>query len=188
MLVWLSRLPVGSSASSERRLVDQGAGDGDALLLAAGKLVGVMVGARAEADEFERAQGALLLLARLDAMAVVKHRHLDVFQRRRAREQVETLEDEADFFVADIRQRIPVERGNVNAIEQIIAAARTVQRADHVHQRAFAGATRAHERHEFARENFQRNPAHGMDVHFAGVIHLVDVRKLDDRIGLHGKI
>jgi hypothetical protein len=27
-----------------------------------------------------------------------------------------------------------------------------------------------------------------VDVHFAGVIHLVDARELDDRIGLHGTI
>ncbi len=42
-------------------------------------------------------------------------------------------------------------------------------------------------RHKFARKNLQRNPAHGVDVHFAGVIHLVDVGKLDDGIGLHGE-
>ena len=129
----------------------------------------------------------VLLLVRMDAVPVVKHRHLDIFQRRRARKQVETLKDKADFFIADIGERIAVERGNVNAIKQIIAAARTVERADHVHQRAFAGAARAHERHEFARKNLQRNPAHRVDIHFAGVIHLVDVRELDDRIGLHGK-
>ena len=36
--VLLSRLPVGSSASSDVGLGDDGAGDGDALLLAAGEL------------------------------------------------------------------------------------------------------------------------------------------------------
>jgi hypothetical protein len=127
-----------------------------------------------------------MLFMRLDAVAVVKHRHFDIFQRRRARKQVETLKDEADFFVADIREGIAVERGNVNAIQQIMTAAGTVQRADHVHQRAFAGAARTHDGHKFARKNLQRNPAHRMNVHFTGVIHLVDVRKLDDGIGLHG--
>ena len=107
----------------QRRLVHQRAGDGDALLLAAGKLVGMMVGALAEADQFERVHGAFVLLVRLDAVAVVKHRHFDIFQRRGARQQVETLENKADFFVADIRQRVAVERGNVNAIQQIMAAA-----------------------------------------------------------------
>ena len=42
-------------------------------------------------------------------------------------------------------------------------------------------------RHEFTRKNLQRNPAHRVNVHFAGVIHLVDGRELDDGLGLHGK-
>ena len=34
----------------------------------------------------------------------------------------------------------------------------------------------------------QRNAAHGMNVHFAGVIRLVDVVELDDGFGLHGNL
>ena len=40
----------------EGRLVDQGAGDGHALLLAAGKLVGMVVGAVGESHDLERLQ------------------------------------------------------------------------------------------------------------------------------------
>jgi hypothetical protein len=58
----------------------------------------MVVGAIAEAHQIERVQGAFALFMRLDAMTVVKHRHLDIFQRRRARKQVETLEDKANFF------------------------------------------------------------------------------------------
>jgi len=43
-----------------------------------------MIGALAEADEFQRVQGVIALLVRRDAVPVVKHRHLDIFQRRRA--------------------------------------------------------------------------------------------------------
>ena len=41
-------------------LVDQGAGDGDALLLAAGKLAGMMAEPVAEADFLQRLHGALV--------------------------------------------------------------------------------------------------------------------------------
>src|SRR5208282_32653 len=104
-----------------------------------------------------------------------------------ARKQVETLEDEADFFVADISERIAVERGNVYAIQPVVPAGRAIQRTDHVHQRAFAGAASAHKCHKFARKNIQRNSAHRGDIHFAGVIHLVDLVELDDGIVLHGE-
>ena len=49
MLVRVSRLPVGSSASSSARIVDQRAGDRHALLLAAGELVRVVVEPRRRA-------------------------------------------------------------------------------------------------------------------------------------------
>ena len=58
MLVRESRLPVGSSASSSDGFVDQRAGDGHALLLAARELIRVVIDARAEADGFERRRGA----------------------------------------------------------------------------------------------------------------------------------
>ena len=49
-----SRLPVGSSARSSGGLVDQGAGDGHALLLAAGQLRRLVVQPVAQADALEQ--------------------------------------------------------------------------------------------------------------------------------------
>ena len=82
MLVRESRLPVGSSARSNWRFVDQGAGDGDALLLTAGKLAGVMVRAIGEANHFERLHGPLVLFAVRQRRPAVEHRQFDIFQRR----------------------------------------------------------------------------------------------------------
>ena len=87
-------------------LIDQSARDGDALLLAAGKLVWVMTGALAQAHDFQRSSGAFPLLASADAWSGVEHRQLGVFQRRSAREQIETLKNKTDFFVAQSRQFI----------------------------------------------------------------------------------
>ena len=49
----MSTLPVGSSASSTRRLDEQRPGDGGALLLAAGELRRLLVLVLAHADELE---------------------------------------------------------------------------------------------------------------------------------------
>ena len=59
------------------------------------------------------------------------------------------------------------------AIEQVAAARRPVEAAEHIHQSRFAGAARAHDRHEFALADLERNPAHCVHLHFAGTIALL---------------
>jgi len=65
----------------ERRPVYQCTCDGYALLLAAGELVGVMVGTVTQSNQFQCALGAIALFVRVDAVTVVEHRHLGVLQR-----------------------------------------------------------------------------------------------------------
>ena len=89
-----SRLPVGSSASRTLGLLDQGAGDGDALLLAAGQLGGQVPGPVAQADLGQRPASALPPLARRHAER--DQRGLDVLLGGQGRDEVEGLEDEAD--------------------------------------------------------------------------------------------
>ena len=88
-------------------------------------------------------------------------------------------------FIPDVRQRVAVERRNINAIQPVTAFRRTVKAADHVHQGGFAGAARTHDGDKFAGQNLPRHAAHGVNVHFAGVIRLVNFDELDDGIGLH---
>ena len=85
---------MGSSQSSSARRPEQGAGDRDALLLAARQLGGQEVAPVAHADPLERG-----LRARLPAVAVaagvdVGEHH--VLERGAVAEQVERLEHEAD--------------------------------------------------------------------------------------------
>ena len=61
-LVRESRLPVGSSARIDVRIVDQGAGDGDALLLAAGELRRAVFQPVAQADQSGQLDAALARL------------------------------------------------------------------------------------------------------------------------------
>src|SRR5690606_21057216 len=76
------------------RIAGERAGDGDALLLAAGKLRRVVMLAALQPDLGQRLGGAGGAFGA--AHALVDQRKLDVFLCRGAREEVEALEDEAE--------------------------------------------------------------------------------------------
>ena len=79
----------------ERRVGDDAPRDRDPLLLAAGELVREVVGRVSEPDRGQRRHRSVAALGPLDA--AVDERQLDVRQRGGARDEVEALEDEADF-------------------------------------------------------------------------------------------
>ena len=85
----------GLVGEDELWLIDQGAGDGYALLFAAGELRGEMREAVAEADA---AQGFVGLRFVGDAVEVLREHH--VFDGGEIRDEMKLLEDEADFFGA----------------------------------------------------------------------------------------
>src|SRR5271168_2981321 len=108
--------------------VDQSAGDGDALTLAAGEFVGLVHHAAAEADGFEDTLCSLGASSR--GCAVVDERQLYVVKRGGAGEEVEGLEDEADFLVANAGELVVVEFGDVMAIEPVAALGRGIEATD----------------------------------------------------------
>jgi hypothetical protein len=94
-----------------RRPVDQRAGDGDALLLAAGEFVGLVVdGGRPDRPASAIPPHAGGVRAR---QAGVDQRQFHICQRRRARQQVEALKDKADLAAANIGQRVVVEPADI---------------------------------------------------------------------------
>ena len=119
-------------------LVDEGAGDGDALTLTTGELVGFVHHASAEVDAFEHGLGACGAFG--GGCAVIDEGELDVVERGGAGKEVEGLEDEADLLVADAGELIVVEFGDIVAVEPVAALGGGVEAADEVHQGGFAGA------------------------------------------------
>ena len=91
----LSSAPVGSSASRMRGLCDERAGNGGALLLAAGDLVGVLFQKLADAERFRNIDeaGAHLIVA----LAREDEREIDVILERERVEQVELLKHEPEI-------------------------------------------------------------------------------------------
>ena len=106
VLVCGVEVPGGLVRQDDGGIVHQGAGDGDALALTAGQLVGLVVHALPEFDRLQRLHGALLALG--GGRSVVDQGQLDVVQGGGPGEQVEGLEDEADLLVPDVGQLVIV--------------------------------------------------------------------------------
>ena len=114
--VAVSRLPVGSSASTTRGSTDERPRDRDALLLAAGQVRRQMVGALGEPHLAEQLQRAGAIAAGRDEL------HLDVLDRGQRRDQVELLEDEAECAQPQLGELVVAELREVAALEQHLAA------------------------------------------------------------------
>src|SRR5262245_38720680 len=72
--------------------------------------------------------------------------HRNVARRRSAREQVEALENEAEFLRADQRSFVGRQLANFAAVEPVVARRRPVEAAQDIHERALARARSPDER------------------------------------------
>ncbi len=106
-------------------LTDEGAGDGDALALAAGHFVGLVVDAVSEADIGQRFEGGLAAFVGGDAG--VNQGQFDIAEGGGAGQEVESLEDEADFAVANFGEFVVIQLADVGAVE-VVGAAEQVSR------------------------------------------------------------
>lgn len=168
----------GLVGQNQRGRIHQRAGDGDALPLAAGELARAVLRAVGEADALERLEGALAALVGVHAR--VEKRQLDVLPDRRARQEVEGLEDEAELLIADARQCLRGHRGHVFAVEPVAALRRRVEAAEDVHQGGLAGAGRADDRDELAAIDPHVHAAQRLHRVLAGVVHLAHALQLDE--------
>ena len=126
----------------ERRLDDDGAGDGDALLLAAGKLAGQLVLLAVQAHERHRLVDAAL---RLGARHAAHHQaEADVLAHAHMREQGIVLEHHAE--AALFRPQVV----DAALVEPDAAAGRRQQAGDDVQGRRLAAAGRAEQGDELA--------------------------------------
>ena len=134
----------GLVGQQQRGLGDQGAGDGDPLLLTARELVGLVVAAVAQAHALERLPGRGGGIEPA-ARAVVEQGQLDVLLGAGAGQQIESLEDEADVSVADVGQPVAAEAVDALAVQFVGARGRPVQAAEDVHERRLSRSRSAHD-------------------------------------------
>ena len=127
-------------SQEQRRLIDQPARDGNALLLPTGKLIGMMVCAVRKTHGLECLHRPFVSFCSLERSVGIEQWQLDVVEGGCSREQVEPLEDEPDLVVANLRQLVFLQMGDVAAIEEILTARRMVQAPEDVHECRFTGA------------------------------------------------
>jgi hypothetical protein len=109
-------------------------------------------------------------------------------QRRRARQQIELLEDKTDLAIADLGQLIVVQRVHVHPGELVQAGRRLIQATDDVHQGRFAGTAGPHDGGQIAFVDGQCRTAQGMHFGLAHLVDLADVFNFDDRLSFHKSI
>ena len=176
----LSRLPVGSSARSRSGSVTRARAMATRCCCPPDSSVGSWSRRSASPN---RSRAAVARAARSRAAdALVGEGHGHVLERRRARQQVVGLEDEADGPAAQARQAVVVELVHVRAAQPIAALRRPVEAADDVHERRLAGARRPDDGHELPAPDVEVDAVEGTDVEPARVVDAVDVGQRDERL------
>ncbi len=164
-------------------LGDEGAGDRDALLLAARELAGAMARAMGDADLVHHLVDTALALGGGDV--VVEQGQLDILAHRQLVDQVEALEDEADVGLAHVGELALREAGDLLSVEQVRTARRAVEHADHVEQGRFAAARRAHDRDELALGDVKVDRVERGRLDRVGAIDLREFAHLEHRASFH---
>jgi hypothetical protein len=139
----------GLVGQQDRGVVGDGAGDGDALLLAPGELAWAPIRQLAQPEGGQDVAGVALGVAAAPVAAAQDGEH-HVLQHREFGEQEVELEDVAQQARAQLGPAIVVEGADVDALEQHLAGAGAVEGAEEVEERTLAGAGGAGQRHEFA--------------------------------------
>ena len=146
--MWLSNAPVGSSARITRRIAHQCPGDGYPLLLAAGKLAGLVFQLIAQANLLQRSLGKGMALC--PGNTGVNQRDLYVFQKVQLGQKVVLLKDEPQLFVADGGQLVAGHLPHIPAVQSVGPIRGHIQAADDVHAGGFARAGLPHDGHKLA--------------------------------------
>src|ERR1700674_137000 len=123
------------------RIVDEGASDAHALLLASGELRGQVFGAVFEADAVEGFEGFLFVGHAVEVLS--EH---DILDGGEIRNHVKVWEDEADGFGTDTVEVRGAEVGDVLSVKPDFAAGGAVEASDEIDHGALAGTGGAHHR------------------------------------------
>jgi len=137
------------------RVLVQGPGQGDTLLLAARQLIAAGVGLVQDADFIQSLEGFHFLFFGVDAEQHLVPGHVrngagqDVADDRGACDQVEGLEDHADF-AAELPQALPLEGHDIDAVHQQLAGGDIDHAVDGADHGGLAGAGQTDDGDELA--------------------------------------
>ena len=154
--------------------LDDGAGDRDALLLAAGKLRGEMV------EPLVRARPAPAPRAASSGLSAISFTSATFSQHGQARNQIVELKHEADMLAPVARQFGVVGADKVMVAPARLAGGRRVEPAEDVEQRRLAGTGRPEQHDEFAFVDVEIDVPERVDLDFAHHVGLGQVAGLKD--------
>ena len=160
-------------AEQDFGVVGQRAGDGHALHLPAGKLVGLLVQMLLEPHLLEHLDGAPVLLLARDARQ--RHPQLDVGHDRQMRDEVIALKHEADRVVAVGVPLALLEVLRALALDDQLAVVVAVQPADDVEEGRLARAAFAQHGDELLLAEGNGDAVYGARLQLAHAVHLSDV-------------
>jgi len=152
------------------RRMDQRAGNRDPLHLPAGKLMRQPPRVRFHfhpSQAFQR----IVPAGRLPGQ---HQRKLNVLDSAQCREQIEELEDEADFPPADLREAAVIESGSVCIVEENTPRRRKVHGARKVQQGRFSAAAAPHERDKLTLGYLERDAVEGQNTFVVSLVFLGD--------------
>ena len=142
---------------------DDGAGDGDALLLTAAELPREVLGAVADVHA---SHGFLHTFASLSLRHPhVEQRQFDVLLYAEVVDEVEALEDEADESLAQSVALGFAEWCHILSAEQILSACRGIKQSEDVEQCGLSAAAGAHDGDELAFVNLKVHAGKGDSAH-----------------------
>ncbi|MNZ51986.1 hypothetical protein D3C78_698190 [compost metagenome] len=176
----------GLVAQQDLRVGGQGAGDADALLLATGQLRRVLSGVVGKADAGQQLGHALVDFAARQ-LAGQGQWQGDVVGDGLGGQQVEVLENHPDLL-AETAQLAGVERGNVFAVDDDLAAGRLFQAVDQAQHGALAGAGMADQAEHLAIFDGQAGRIQCGDFPTGDAVGLVYLLELDHVANLVGRM
>src|SRR6266403_1250413 len=153
------------------RLIDDRPRDGHALLLAAGEFRGLVMKTARQTEHL----GYDIEAVRVETVAMNELRDGDIPLGRQRGEQIETLEDEADFVAAQFGARGVAQFSEVIPVDQDLAPGGLRQAADYVQQRSLAAARRPHHGDRFARLYREIHATQRRDFDLARAVELPQV-------------
>ena len=157
--------------------VHQGAGDTDPLLLAAGQLRRLIVGALAQPQPQQQLMSARQ--ARAPFTAGIHRRHFDILRGGQMGQQMVALKDKAKVFPPQTGQRIAIQLRDIGSRHPIGAAGGFVEAAKDIHQRRFSRAGGAHDRHHLPGMDTEGDPLEDLNAAVAGRIAATNITQLE---------
>ena len=169
----------GLVAEQHLGVAGEGAGDGDALLLTAGELRGVVVGLVGQSDDLEQLLHALVGLCaghagQLEGVAHIAGDGL-------LHQQIELLKDHGDLL-AQLAQLLAVHFEDAFAVDEDIAGGRGFEAVHAADQRGLASAAEADDAEDFALLDLQADVFDGVELLAVGVEGLADIFKLEQTV------